>query len=287
MRLASYASTLPPNHVRIADIGALLGTFGLGVALQRRLGFLCLVEANSAVAPLLARNAERNHLAPTTVPEALVGWPGLNAAEGRSRPGNLGSMSFAGRGSMLNGGSSVAPPCNILTLTELLEKHGPFDLVKLDVEGMEHDILRGDEEFLSRGDTSIWVECNEKHLSLKNAEPMLRWGLELSYFAFPAHNPDNLNRDPIPIFPCAYEAGLLAAPRVRPKLDAELQSHGCILRSIQSVDDLKDALWRTPRWGMSEWHGAATSEVTALAGHMLRNETWMPIWSRVGSPVNY
>ncbi len=277
------AGTLPDSGARVLDVGAFVGTFGLGTALQGRLGFLCAVEANGAVAPLLSDNIKRNCPVPAVVVEALVGWPGLEATEGRSKPGNIGSMSFAVAQAGGDQGAVAPPPPRVVTLAGLRAEHGDFDLVKLDVEGMELDILRGDADHLAQGTTSLWVECNEDPRSLAVAELLLSWGLDLHYFAFPAHNPDNLRGDPVPIFPFAYEAGLLAAPRVAPVLDEVLRSHRCILRPVTCLDDVKNALWRTPRWGAPEWVGARPEELAALATHWVLGEGY-ETYLQTGSP---
>jgi hypothetical protein len=124
------------------------------------------------------------------------------------------------------------------------------------------------------------------------AEQLLSYGLELYYFAFPSHNPDNFRQATQEIYPAAYEAGLLAAPRSTPVLDSMLQGHGCMLVPIFSSEDLRRAMWRTPRWSMAEWQGEALPQVIALAGRTLRGETferflqpdWKPgemIWQRI------
>jgi FkbM family methyltransferase len=285
------ASTLPEDGGRVLDIGAFLGTFGLGLALRRRLGFLCFIEANSAIAPLLADNVRRNCLIPAAVVEALVVGHDTQPKAGWSEPGNLGSMFFTASPGpdVLPGFVPSAPPQRAATLAEIRAEHGDFDLVKLDVEGMEHDIMRADAEYLAQGDTTIWVECSEDPCSLAVAELLFSWDFDLYYFAWPAQNPDNQRGDPVPIFPLAYEAGLLAAPRVPPTLDNTLRAHRCILRQVHSIDELKDAMWRTPRWGMLEWVGAGPEEVAALAGRALRGETFdnylAPSWSSAGAPV--
>jgi len=266
------ASTLQEDGARVLDVGAFLGTFGLGVALQRRLAFVCFVEANSTVAPLLADNVNRSCTARSVVLDALAGWPGLTITSGRCEPGNVGASRFFAAPEAPSGSETIAPPRQIVTLPELRAEHGPFDLIKLDVEGMELEILSSDAAFLATGQTTIWVECNEDPQSLGVAELLLSWGLDLHYFAFPAHNPDNHRSDHEPIFPLAYEAGLLAAPKSPPVLDAELRAHRCILRPVTSVADAKQALWRTPRWGAREWVGATAEEVAALAGRQLRGE---------------
>ena len=46
------------------------------------------------------------------------------------------------------------------------------------------------------------------------------------------------------------------------------------MRSIATVDDVKHALWLTPRWGPAEWFGATAAETAALAAHWLRGEDY-------------
>jgi len=283
------AGALPEDGARVLDGGAFVGTFGLGLSLRRRLGFLCLIEANDAVAPLLADNVRGNCRVPAVVVEALLAGQGAPPTPGWSEPGNLGSMSFtAAPCSDAPLGSAAAKPQRVATLADLRAEYGEFDLVKLDVEGMELDILRADAEYLASGGTTLWVECNEDLGSLAIAELLLSWGLDLFYFAFPAHNPDNLGGDSVPIFPLAYEAGLLASPKIVPTLDDKLRAHRCIFRPVRNVDELRDALWRTPRWGMPDWVGAGPEEVAALAGRALRGERFdaylMPGWSPAGAP---
>lgn len=263
-----FVASAIPDTARVLDIGAFIGTFGLGLGLRRQLGFLCFVEANPAIARLLEHNAARN--APSAVVvEAMVAEPGAQPRAGHAKDGNLGATSFS-----LNteGAITSDSPSRAVTLAGLRAEYGEFDLIKLDAEGMEHEILRSDTEYLSTGKATLWVECNEDQRSLAVAELLLSWGIDLHYFAFPAYNPNNLRNDPDPIFPLAYEAGLLAAPKVQPRLDAELEAHRCILRPVRTVEDLKNALWRTPRWGMAEWANASPDELAALAGRSLRGE---------------
>ncbi|RKT44488.1 FkbM family methyltransferase [Thiocapsa rosea] len=270
------ANTLPGDSVRVLDAGAFIGTFGLGIALQRSVDFLCLIEANSALIPLLEENVARNHRGSFCVTEGILGWPAFAFHNGHCDPHNLGATSFVAS-------ADETPPSpaaqtvfqqRLVTLAELRAEHGNFDLIKLDLEGMELGVLKSDAEHLAHGETSIWVECREDPISLDIAALLLSWGLDLYYFAFPAYNPDNFRGDPTPILPLAYEAGLLAAPKAPPELDKEMLRHGCILRRVSHLDDLKDALWRTPRWGETAWIRSGTAEVVALAVHKLRGENY-------------
>ncbi len=264
-----FVASVLPDNARVLDVGAFLGTFGLGLALRKRLGFLCLVEANPAIVPLLKANIGSNIAVPAVVINAMVTGSPTEPRVGLTDPANLGSTNFAG--GAVDGPPGMLPE-RAMTLAELRAEHGDFDLIKLDVEGMEQEILRGDCEQLARGGTTLWIECNECPQSLELAEMLLSWGLGVHYFAFPSHNPDNFRGEDEPIFPWAYEAGLLVAPRTLPRLDAELDEHRCILRPVGTVEDLREALWRTPRWLPDELAHAETPELAAAVGRALRGQ---------------
>lgn len=51
-----FCASLLEDGARVLDIGAFIGTFGLGVALLRRLNSLCVVEGNSELIPFLDAN---------------------------------------------------------------------------------------------------------------------------------------------------------------------------------------------------------------------------------------
>jgi FkbM family methyltransferase len=252
------------------DAGAYIGTFGLGVSMRRPADFICFVEANRLVAGALAHNVKRNASCATTVIEALLLGDDSQPHVKILDPENLGGTSFS-----LEAGAHGEAPVKTVTLASLRQQFGAFDLIKLDIEGMELEVLRGDEDHLRQGQTTIWVECNEDARSLDVAAMLLSWGLEVFYFAFNSFNPDNFRRDKQPEFPWAFEAGLLAAPKVPPVLPPDNDSRSCILKKISSVDDLKDAMWRTPRWGADSWLGAADMpELAALVGRSLKSETY-------------
>ena len=264
---ACFVASVLPEGARVLDIGAYLGTFGMGVALLRRLGALCAVEANPAVMPCLAANL-RLAPCPATAIEAMVAAPGALPRDGAAPADNASAASFVPGAA----GDPVAAPARSVTLEQLRAEHGPFDLIKLDAEGMEAEILRSGATVLAGGDTALWVECNEDPRALELCALLLGWGLQVHLFAAPVHNPDNFGPDPAPSHPWSYEAGLLAAPRRAPRLDPDLRRHHCVLRGIGSVAELEEALWRIPRWGMADWPLDDPAALAALAGRTIRNQ---------------
>jgi FkbM family methyltransferase len=279
----SFIAQLLPDNAHILDVGAFIGTFGIGLALQHSFHSLYFVEANPEVFPLLLANIER------TIPRAKAILSLIANSEAKLRvvsteDNNIGGTAFLSAAIADGVGSSM----QVRSLSSLREELGPVDLLKLDTEGMEVEILKSDAEYLSRGETMIWAECNESPQSIELGNLLLSWGLDLYYFAFPSHNPDNFNGDASRIFPIAYEAGLLAAPKFPPVLTQELIDHHCVLKPIRSITDLKIAMWRTPRWGLEEWVNATAEEVMAMAGRALRGESFDSFLStNAALPVGY
>jgi|SRR5271166_50352 len=263
------ASTLP-EWARVLDVGAYLGTFGLGLSIRKHLGFLCLVEANPRILPLLRANIQTNAACPTAVVSAMVSGAHISLRPRRGDPKDLGSASV---GSDAEGDFAAGLPEPALTLSQLSAQYGHFDLIKLDVEGMERDILYANRDYLSRGDATLWIECNQTSKSLRAAELALSWRLPSWYFAFPSHNPDNFRAELEPIYPWAYEAGLLLAPKIPPTMDADLKNHNCILQPIGSVTDLEEAMWFTPRWLPRELAHAGVAQMAAAAGRALLKQS--------------
>lgn len=263
------------DGARVADIGAFLGTFGLGLARAKNLTHVLFVEPNSRIAPLLGSNVGSNCPAEHTVVHAAVAEASFVPSQQSSRSGNIGTYSLKSDGhEETNVIRSMTPSLDIVTLAELRRDFGPFDLIKIDVEGMEWDVLSSDWEWLASNKPDIWVECNEDLRSLDIAKRLLDAGFKLYYFAFNSFNKDNYRGAREGIFHYAYEAGLLArGAKDEIALDDVLMGSFSLLRSIESVDDLRLALWETPRWGLENWSDKSAPELAALAGRFIRGQT--------------
>jgi FkbM family methyltransferase len=263
------ASTLPDDS-RVLDAGAFLGTFSLGLALNKRLSFLCAVEGNSQVVPLLKDNIRSNTGVPAVFVDAMLAECSTAPRPSPHAASNLGSTSFA---TCVDADDTAEYATRAVTLAELRSEYGEFDLIKLDVEGMEQEILRGDRDHLADGVTTLWVECKESLEALQLVEMLLSWKQDVYYFAFPSHNPDNFRREREPVFPWAYEAGLLVRPRNPPCLNPSLSAHRCILRTVDTVEALEEAMWCTPRWLPAGLAHADAVELAAVAGRALRGQS--------------
>ncbi|MGR3710345.1 MAG: FkbM family methyltransferase [Alterinioella nitratireducens] len=253
---------------RIWDVGAFLGTFGLGLtqiaeAAGAPAAALLAVEAHPPLVPLLTANLATNAPpCPHTIIHAAAGEADGTARAAPADGANLGATRFEPSPDAAADAGLETVPCH--SLQTLRARHGDYDVLKLDIEGMEVQALRGDFAYLKARQPVIWAECNESRDSLRIQGVLQSAGYEVLYLAFPAFREDNFNASPERIFPVAYEAALVAAPpeRLAPLLALGAREDLLLVR-ITSGNDLRRALWNTPRWGRAEWAGMTRPELLA------------------------
>lgn len=259
------------EDAKIADVGACLGTFGIGLSHRKNLGGIAFVEPNREVIPALKKNV-KNCRAKNVVCQSMVVPHGWQGAEGTRDEHNIGSASYV-KSDRQTSSVRVPMPSECLTLEDLDSRFGPFGLIKLDIEGMELDVLGSSPALLRRSGTTVWAECNETVTSLDLAQLLLNCGFQLYYFAFPSFNRDNFFKSPDSIYGFAYEAGLLArhGPAV---FDPALRALGCVLYSIPDVETLRRALWQTPRWTPPQISSEYLEATLAMAVRALNAESY-------------
>src|SRR5262249_20128134 len=141
---AAFVASIIRNNSRVLDAGAFAGTFGLAVAHLRPLDFLCSVEPNPLLVRCLQSNLTANAPCPSVVVEALLAGPQVRAGIIQGPPGNLGATRLLDAADPASPGAIQA-----VTLAGLRAEYGAFDLIKLDVEGMELEVLIAEAEFLA------------------------------------------------------------------------------------------------------------------------------------------
>lgn len=262
------------------DGGAFIGTFGIGVlqiATQagRQPAQLIAIEPGADVRPSLAENLRRN----VTCAHELLPFA-IAASAGRLIPAlpadrisdNRGALAYHApdAGDRAYGSDSVES----FTLAQMRALHGDYDILKLDLEGMELDALKGDFVHIAARKPVIWAECNEALTSLALLEGLVAAGYAPQYVAFPVFRRRNF-RGLIDLpYPMAYEAALLAAPPDRlEQLDVTGLGEDIIVKPVVSSWDLRQALWSTPRWAEAAWTTASRPELIALLGRMSRSES--------------
>lgn len=254
----------------VADVGAFIGTFGIGLSQRITINKIVFVEGNKAVQPSLVGNVARNCKSSFVVVEKFLIPKADIEYVAAYDEGNLGSLSLAPE-AMKSTRVVAERLFETIRMTDFWADNGPFDLLKLDVEGLERRLLQEIPDILQNQKLTIWTECNEDIASLELADHLLIAGFDLYYFAFPSFNRNNFNRVDVPIFPLAYEAGLLAI-KGPVHFSADLKNLGCILCRIASVEDLRNAMWTTPRWVPLSWLRPQPEQVLALAMRELNME---------------
>jgi FkbM family methyltransferase len=260
-----------PDNAACADCGAFLGTFGIGLAQLRPLSRICFVDANSAILPLLRANVQANLTIPAHVVGAVVG-PAGEYQQGWVVAENAGALSLAPDSTEQRQVAEVAPQS--MLLSELDAIHGPFNFIKLDVEGMEATILEADRAYLQRTQATLWLECNESPHSLALVDLLRGAGYSVFYCALPAISLRNFNKESDREYPFAFEAGLWATKGTPPTLQSDLVAEGGVLKQVHGQEDLRQALWLTPRWAPKDWEHHPFPEVIALATNAMRGRSY-------------
>jgi len=226
-----------PSGGVVADVGSFIGTHAIALARATGpLGRVLAFEPRRDTFAVLGRNIQRNAL--ETIIEArnvgVSSQPGsirlLDPEEGSQ---NLGSLALVDH----HEGYEVA----LITL-DMLELPR-LDLIKIDVEGMEADVIHGARDTLQRCRPVVFAECN----SVSGAASTLAASEQLGYRAFgaiyPAYNPDNINRCPDNFFGSNAECALFLVPEERVD-DLPLQD----MRPINILEDVVALLLEKPQY---------------------------------------
>lgn len=251
------------------DLGAFIGTFSLALA-----GFgisrLVSVEPNPVSASLLKRNMNRNCRVPYEIVEAAVGLHSGGAVVTRSIDENMGGTAYSE-----SDDETPVDPVQQVTIAELRQAHGSYDLLKLDVEGGEFDALKSDAVWIRDNKPLVWAECNETTGVAKILE-FMNWA-ELSpvYVAFPVFRENSFRSSTERPFPQAYEAALAGGQAgLYEKLASNGLSDDIIVRRVRNFAELRQAMWQTPRWSKAAWRDISRAELTALLGRSLHGENF-------------
>lgn len=268
------AAALLQPHETLWDAGAYLGTFSLGVSLLTCPARLVAIEANPDITPLLEKNLALLPCQTEIVASGLAGSPGWLVPSSED-PNNHGATAY--RQSDTPPADRPQIPCQTLPAQRAL--HGDYDFLKLDLEGMELDALRGDFTHIRNRRPIIWAECNESNASLQMLGALKWMDYDVLYLAFPAFRSANYRGSRDLIYPMAYEAALVAAPTDRLEALSEaapalVPGEDILCRRVQTAYDLRLALFDTPRWARKDWTEMSRAELIARLG---RTEKQTPI----------
>lgn len=156
--LSRLMSLLRPDD-GVIEVGAHIGSMTIGFAKAVGPGgFVHAFEPQKGLFGLLCANVALNGLDQVHPVQALVGaeagWRSLPAAAGA--PGNLGAVSFVGESLKSAGGPDRAAQVTLDGWFAALDR---LRLIKIDVEGMEAEVLAGGSALIQRLRPIIQAEC--------------------------------------------------------------------------------------------------------------------------------
>lgn len=199
----------------VIEVGANIGAHTVGLARQvGRQGRVLAFEPQRLVFQTLCANVAINsltnvdcHLAALGAQAGTIAVPEVDP----DRSNSFGSLSLIGA----EGGRQV--PC--LTLDHFLSLRR-LKLIKIDVEGMEADVLRGGRQLIETFRPILYVENDRWQNSAALMQQIAELGYRMYWHTPPLFNPDNFYGDPEDIFPGILSMNMLCIHREAPWLVA-------------------------------------------------------------------
>lgn len=214
LELGVYRTLLGEGAVLI-EVGANAGF--LTVPLARMVGAsgrVVAFEPQPAIHRLLCANVALNGLGQVACVHAAVG-----AAEGAidvpvidpSRPGNFGAVSLVA-GAAPGGKAAAVPLVSLDRACAGLER---LDAIKIDVEGMELDVLKGAQGLIERFRPVILPENDRVDRSPALVACLLGLGYRCYWHIHPLYNPDNYFGVKANIYGGTHSYNMLCVPGER------------------------------------------------------------------------
>jgi FkbM family methyltransferase len=194
----------------VVDVGANIGVLTVPFArLVRPGGKVIAFEPQRIVYQMLCGNIALNALDNVFAHNAAAGSaPGAIAvpAVDYAQPGNFGGISVAT--------PTAGEPTGLITLDSLgLER---CDLIKIDVEGMELDVLAGAATTLRRCRSRLYVENDRIEKSPALIEHLLAMDYRVYWHTPSIYHANNFFGDAEDIFPGIVSDNMIAVPRTGP-----------------------------------------------------------------------
>jgi FkbM family methyltransferase len=204
--VALFAQILKPGAV-VVEAGANIGALTVPMARQvGPAGRIVAYEPQAVLAALLARNLADNGIANAEVRHAALGAQPGSAHVPQIDYGAVGNFG----GVPLGDAGATVPLETIdgLALTRL-------DFVKIDVEGMETEVLAGAAATVRRHQPVLYVENDRKQHSHRLITALLDLDYRLWWHFAPLFHPDNFIGAAENLFPGIVSVNLLCLPNSR------------------------------------------------------------------------
>lgn len=166
---------------RIVEIGANVGWYTVLGASANRSAEYVAVEPQPRAAQSLRRNLELNNLSNVEVVEAAVVGEGAPATISLNFPDATLDNPAPGRAFVSGAEFELLPAHTSITVptVQALDVIGGADLLKLDIEGLEADVLGAAEEAIAVARPTIFLEVQPEAEQLHAL--IARWEVELGY----------------------------------------------------------------------------------------------------------
>jgi FkbM family methyltransferase len=208
----------------VVDVGANVGTHAVPLAAKvGPTGLLLAFEPQRVIHSLLTSNLVTNgHLHARALHAAVGAAPGhlTVPAVDYSATGNFGGVGL--------GHSTQGEPVDVLPLDEVgLEK---LALLKIDVEGMEAQVLAGALRTLKQCQPVLYLEHNAPNGAPQVLEQLLALDYSLRWHFSPFFRASNFANSTENVFGATVDANILALP-------ASLSAVGTAFLAVQGADD--------------------------------------------------
>ena len=206
------AKILPEGGVA-AEVGANLGAFTVPLAKKAGgQGRVYAFEPQPLIFQQLCANCAVNGLGNV---EAFNAFCGDSAGEVKIPPIDYSrEINYGGFGIDQLPGNATGRPVRIMSLDSLELRR--LDLLKIDVEGMELDVLRGAVENIRHRRPVIYLENNRREHSADLIETLFGFEYRLWWHLPPLFNPENWAGRKDNLWPGIVSVNMICVPRERP-----------------------------------------------------------------------
>jgi FkbM family methyltransferase len=185
----AFLNSLLTSGDSIIEVGANIGSHTVGLAKTiGPSGSMIAIEAQPAIFRILCANLALNAV-PNVLPHACgcgnyrktMVVPIIDY--GMAKLHNFGEVSLDSSG--------VGVPVPVVPLDDLIEDISRLHLIKIDVEGMEQEVLQGGKRLIAKYRPLLYVENDRIDKSKSLIELIMSEGYRLWWHAPPLFNPDN------------------------------------------------------------------------------------------------
>lgn len=231
----------------VIDVGGYIGTHAIAFAdAVGPSGHIISIEAQRHSFELLQKNVTINNFTHVQIENAIVGdrieFRELDAIE-PDKQNSFGSTLVASKDQGRNGATRV----QAITVDSLMLPR--CDLLKIDVEGMEEDVLKGASETLHTLKPTVYAECNSLQEGLRTLLILKQRGYTIFAHVVDAFNADNFFGNKEDVFQGGREIAIVGTIGLTVQTCLNYTPKSCeLLLKIETADDLALALLNKPQY---------------------------------------